>query len=254
MRNPATAAALFLLAAAARAELRTEEVEYKDGEAVLLGYLAYDDALAGPRPGVLVVHEWWGHDAYARRRAEDVARLGYVAFALDMYGKGVRAETPEQAAPLATKFRRDRKRAAAGLAVLRRHARVDPARIAAIGYCFGGAVALELARDGADLRGVVSFHGSLGTDRPAEASTFKAKVLVCNGADDAAVPREQVAAFEDEMRAARADYTIIHYGGAVHAFTNPEADRRGIRNVAYHAAADRRSFEHMKLFLAEVLA
>jgi len=243
---------LLLLAAAARAELKTEELEYKDGDAVLRGYLAYDDALEGKRPGVLIVHEWWGHDDYVRRRAEQVAKLGYVAFALDMYGKGVVAKTPQEAGPLAGKFRRDRKRSAAGLAALAAHPRVDARRIAAMGYCFGGAVALELARSGADVKAVVSFHGSLATDRPADAATLKAKVLVCNGADDTFVSAEEIAAFEKEMREAKADYQIVHYGGAVHSFTNPDADKRGMKGVAYNAAADRRSWELMRAFFLEV--
>ncbi len=253
------AALLVLLpAAAARAGIATEVIEYKDGETVLQGYLAYDDAQEGKRPGVLVVHEWWGHDAYARGRAEQLAALGYVAFALDMYGKGIVTGDPKEAGSLAGPFRGDpdltRRRAKAGLAVLRAHARTDPDRVAAIGYCFGGTVALELARSGETLAAVVSFHGSLRTKRPADAATLKARVLVCNGADDGFVPAEELAAFTEEMRKAKADYQIVHYAGAVHSFTNPASDKHGIPGVGYNAAADRRSWAHMKLHLAEAFA
>lgn len=247
----------LLLCLLALSDVKTREIEYKDGDTVLLGYLAFDDAAKEKRPGVLVIHEWWGHDDYVRSRAEQLARLGYVAFALDMYGKGTLAKTPEDASKLASAFYKDaelgRRRAAAGLEVLRKQEAVDPARLAAIGYCFGGRMALELARSGADLRGVVSFHGSLSTEKPAEAAALKAKVLVCNGGDDAFVSEEEIVGFVDEMRRAKADWQIVHYGGAVHSFTNPAADQRGIKGVKYHPDADRRSWEHMQGFFREVL-
>jgi dienelactone hydrolase len=255
MRNLTSLLILLALAPWARAELKTETVLYKDGDTVLSGHLAYDTATEGKRPGILVVHEWWGHDAYARSRAEQLARLGYVAFALDMYGKGVHAATAQDAARLSTPFRKDRRlmrrRARAGLEILRRHALADPERLAAIGYCFGGTVALELARDGAELAAVVSFHGGLATTLPAGKGAIRARVLVCNGADDSFVTDEELDAFRDEMREAGADWLLVHYGGAVHSFTNRGADSHSIPGVKYDEKADRRSWAHMLVHFRE---
>jgi len=241
---------------AAQAAVKTEAVEYKDGEVALEGMLAFDDAAQGTRPLVLVVHEWWGLNDYAKGRARQLAEMGYVAFAVDMYGKGVLAKDPKQAGELAGKLKGDRKamrrRIVAALDAVKSNARVDPKRIAAIGYCFGGTTVLELARGGADIAAVVSFHGGLDTPDVADAKNIKAKVLVCTGADDRAVPPAQVTAFSDEMRSAKVDYEINIYGGAVHAFTNPASGDDPSKNVAYNAAADRRSWQAMKDFLAEV--
>jgi dienelactone hydrolase len=240
----------------ALAEVRTERIEYRHDDTVLEGYLAWDDAIEGPRPGVLVVHEWWGLDDYTRGRAEQLAELGYVAFALDMYGKGVHTQDPQEAARLSGVLAEDRQRgrdrAMAGLNVLAAHPLVDPQQMAAMGYCFGGTVSLELAREGAELAGVVSFHGSLGTPMPAQADTLRARILVLHGADDPLVPIEDINRFRREMTEARADWQFISYGGAVHSFTNPQADRHGIPGVAYDERADRRSWEHMKVFFAEI--
>jgi dienelactone hydrolase len=250
--------AAILLAAAMSAEgaVRTESVEYTQGDVTLEGYLAYDDAVAGKRPGVLVVHEWDGLGDYVRMRARQLAELGYVAFAVDMYGKGVRAKNPREAAELAGALRNDRPlmraRARAGLDVLRLNPLCDDTRIAAIGYCFGGGAALELARSGADLAGVVSFHGNLDTPRPEDAKNIKAKVLVLAGADDPHVTAAQVAAFEDEMRKAGVDWQLVAYGGAVHSFTNPAAGNDPQRGAAYNEKADHRSWEAMKQFFAEI--
>lgn len=250
-------AILLLMTPPLHAEVKTTLVEYKHGDTVLEGLLAWDDALPGKRPGVLVVHEWWGRNDYIRSRAEKLAALGYVAFALDMYGKGVVAKDPKEAGALAGKIRGDgalmRERAAAGLDVLRKDERVDAKKIAAIGYCFGGTVALELARSGADLAGVVSFHGGLGTKAPAEKGKVKAKVLVLHGADDPHVPVADVTAFEEEMRAAGVDWQVVSYGGAVHAFTNPAAGNDPSKGAAYNESADRRSWEAMQAFFGEVL-
>jgi dienelactone hydrolase len=239
-----------------QAEVRTERIEYRHGTAVLEGYLAYDDALKGKRPGVLVVHEWWGLNDYAKRRAEQLARLGYVAFALDMYGKGMSTTDPKEAGRLAGLFRNDRTfgraRAAAGLDVLKSRPEADPARIAAIGYCFGGTVVLEMARAGADLRGVVSFHGGLATPNPADAKNIKGKVLVLHGADDTFASPVEIAAFQEEMRQAGVDWQMVYYGGAVHSFTNPDAGKAGIKGVAYNEAADRRSWCAMRNFFDEI--
>jgi dienelactone hydrolase len=247
-------AAMF--ASSTHAAIKTQEVEYEHGGVKLQGFLAYDDASAGKRPGVLVVHEWWGQTDYPRRRAEQLARLGYVALAIDMYGNRTLAKSAEEAGKLAGRFKNDRKlmreRAAAGLDVLRKQQAVDPSKVAAIGYCFGGTVALELARSGADLAGVCTFHGVLDTPNPADARNIKGKVLVCHGADDPFVPAEQVQAFEKEMRDAKVDWQLIAYGGAVHAFTNPDVDKIGLPGTAYSRNADRRSWKAMQVFFDEI--
>jgi dienelactone hydrolase len=247
----------FAMVSTAGAEMKTEVVEYRDGGVALEGYLAYDDSFQGKRPGVLVVHEWYGHTPYVRMRAEQLARLGYVAFASDMYGKGVLAKDSKEAAALAGIYLGDRKlmraRAAAGLDVLRKRKEVDPARLAAIGYCFGGTTVLELARSGADLAAVASFHGLLGTPTPEDARNIKGKVLVLHGADDPFVPMKQVEAFQEEMRKGGVDWEFISFGGAVHRFTNPEAGSDNSKGTAYNERADRRSWAAMKTFFAETL-
>jgi dienelactone hydrolase len=239
-----------------QAALRTEVIEYKHGDVVLEGYLAYDDAVKGKRPGIIVVHEWWGLNPYARVRTEQLAKLGYIAFAIDMYGKGVRAKDPAEAGSLSGIYRGNRplmrSRANAGLEVLRNHPLADVNRIAAIGYCFGGTVVLETARSGAELAGVVSFHGGLSTPNPSDAKNIKGKVLVLHGADDPAVPPDQVIAFQDELRKAGVDWQMVSYGGAVHSFTNPEAGNDPSRGAAYNEKADNRSWEAMKTFFGEI--
>jgi dienelactone hydrolase len=239
----------------ARAEMKAEVVEYRHGDVVLEGYLAYDDLIRGKRPGVLVAHEWNGHNQYVRKRAERLARLGYVAFALDMYGKGVRAKDAKEAAALAGIYKGDRTlmraRAVAGLDVLRRRPETDPTRLAAIGYCFGGTTVLELARSGADLVSVVSFHGGLDTPTPEDARNIKGKVLALHGGDDPFVPANQVEAFQEEMRKGGVDWQFVSYGGAVHSFTNPESGSDNSKGLAYNERADRRSWKAMKTFFAE---
>jgi dienelactone hydrolase len=192
-----------------QAALNTEVVEYKHGDTVLEGYLAYDDATTGKRPGVIVVHEWMGPNHYVRMRAEQLTKLGYIAFSIDMYGKGVRPKDPKEAGALSGIYRADRplmrSRANAGLEVLKRHPLTDVQRTAAIGYCFGGGVVLELARSGADVAGVVSFHGNLDTPNADDARNIKGKVLVLHGGDDPFVPNDRVIRFEDEMRKAGVD-------------------------------------------------
>ncbi len=244
--------------APAYAQVRTEPVAYAHDGAALEGYLAYDDSIAIPRPGILVVHEWKGLNDYAKRRAEQLARLGYVAFAVDMYGKGVRAKDHEEAAKLSGIYRNDRQlmrgRIQAALDVLRRNEHVDPNHIAAIGYCFGGTTVLELARSGADIAGVVSFHGGLDTPTPAQAGQIHARVLVLRGANDPYVTPDQIAAFEREMQAAGADYQVMTYEGAVHSFTVPEAGNDPSKGMAYNAEADRQSWEAMQAFLQQVFS
>src|SRR5437588_4968319 len=256
MKVTVLALLLFLGATVARAAVHTEVVEYKHGDVVLEGYLAYDDGSTDRRPGVLVVHEWTGHNPYVRKRAEQLAGLGYVAFALDMYGKGVHAKDPKEAAALAGTYKNDRKlmraRAGAGLDVLKKQTLVDPQRLAAIGYCFGGTTVLEMARGGADLAGVVSFHGDLNTPTPEDARNIKGKVLAQHGADDPFVPPAVVAAFEEEMRKGAVDWQLVKYGGAVHSFTNPGAGNDNSRGAAYNAKADHRSWQAMQDFFHEI--
>jgi dienelactone hydrolase len=239
-----------------RAALHTEVIEYRHGDKVLEGYLAYDDSSPAKRPGVLVVHEWTGHNPYVRKRAEQLAQLGYVAFALDMYGKGVHAKDNQEAATLAGTYKNDRKlmrgRAGAGLDVLLKQPLVDGKRVAAIGYCFGGTTVLEIARGGTEIAGVVSFHGDLATPTPQDAKNIKAKVLALHGADDPFVKPEVVAAFEDEMRKGGVDWQLVAYGDAVHSFTNPGAGHNKALGAAYNAKADHRSWEAMKSFFAEI--
>lgn len=233
------------------------EINYKDGNVDLQGFLAYDDAkAASPQPGVLIVHEWWGHTDYVRSRAKQIAKLGYVAFALDMYGKGVKTDDPKKAGELAGQFYKDRNlmrsRAMAGLNALKQQKNVDPNRLAAIGYCFGGSTALELARGGAPLAGVVSFHGGLDFPTVEDNKNIKGKLLICTGADDPMIPPEKVNTFESQLRDAKVNFEINIYSGAVHAFTNPKADEHHIPGIAYNAQADGRSWYAMTGFLAEI--
>ena len=248
--------AVLFFAVTVRAEIRTEVVEYKQGDAVLEGYLAYDDAVKGKRPGVLIVHEWMGVNPYVKKRAEQLARLGYIAFAADIYGKGVRPKNSDEAAAESKKYKTDRQlmrdRVNAGLALLKNHKLADTKRTAAIGYCFGGTTVLELARSGADVNGIVSFHGGLDSLNPNDAKNIKGKVLALHGGDDPFVPAEQVAAFQDEMRKAGVDWNMVIYGGAVHSFTNPESGNDNSKGAAYNEKADKRSWEDMRQFFSEI--
>ena len=246
----------LVVAVNAQAALRTQVVEYKQGNAVLEGYLAYDDAIQGKRPGVLVVHEWTGLGPYVKQRAEQLAKLGYVAFAADIYGKGIRPKNPQEAGAQAGIYRADRQlmrdRAKAGLMVLQKNALTDAQRVAAIGYCFGGGVVLEPARSGAPVAGVVSFHGNLDTPNAADAKNIKGRVLVLHGAEDPLVPVTQVEAFAKEMQSAKADWELVAYGGAVHSFSNPTSGNDNSKGIAYNEKADKRSFAAMQQFFAEI--
>ena len=246
---------IFVLVSSAEAKLHTETVEYADSGKSLEGYLAYDDSFEGKRPGVLVVHEWWGINDYIKKRTEMLAGLGYIAFAADIYGKGVRTADAEVAGKLAGIYRSDRallrRRVALGLEQLTANKLTDQGRVGAIGYCFGGTAVLELARSGAPIAGVVSFHGNLDTPSP-QTSIIKAKVLALTGALDPYVPPDQVKAFEDEMKKAGADWYLTSYGGAVHSFTNPASGDDPSRGLAYNEAADKRSWRAMKDFFSEI--
>jgi dienelactone hydrolase len=256
MRLSAAAMVVLIGVGAAHAAVQTKDVEYRQGNTVLEGYLAWDDTIQGQRSGVLVVHEWTGLGDYAKARARKLAEMGYVAFAADIYGKGIRPKGFQAAAAQAGIYKKDQKlmraRTLAGLEVLRSNSICDPKRVAAIGYCFGGTCVLELARSGADIAGVVSFHGGLDTPTPADAKNIRCKVLVLHGGDDPHVPRKDVEAFEDEMRAGGVDWQLVVYGGAVHAFTNSASGNDKSRGAAYDAKADRRSWEAMKAFFAEI--
>src|SRR6201996_6329909 len=243
------------LAISAQAKIVTQTIDYKQGDTTLEGYLAYDDSVSGPRPGVLVVHQWLGLTDYEKHRAEMLAKLGYVAFCADIYGKDNRPTDVSQAGPLATKYKSDRAllrlRVNAGLDELKKSELVDPKRIAAIGYCFGGTTVLELARSGADIAGVVSFHGGLDSPNPADGKNIKCPILACHGADDPFEKPEDLAAFESEMRDAKVDWRLIMYCGAVHAFTQPDP---GFVNAGakYNERADKRSWNDMKAFFGEI--
>ncbi len=244
-------------ASAARAQVQSKMIEYRDGDTLLEGYHAYDDSIIkGKRPAVLIVHQWMGLTDYEKKRADMLAKLGYNVFAVDIYGKDVRPKDTKEAGALATKYKTDRdllrRRVNAGLAVLEQNELTDTKRVAAIGYCFGGTTVLELARSGADIAGVVSFHGGLDSPRPDDGRNIKCKVLAMQGADDPFVTPKDMTAFEDEMRKNRVDWQLIKYGGAVHAFTQWDAGSDNSKGAAYNEEADKRSWEEMKQFFAEI--
>jgi dienelactone hydrolase len=249
--------AVLFLSVNAEASVKTKVIEYRQGDTTLEGYLAWDDAKTAKRPGVLIVYEWNGINDHMKLRAQRLARLGYVAFAADIYGKGIRPTDPSEAGKTAGIYKDNRPllraRAEAGLGELKKQKLVDARRIAAIGYCFGGTAVLELARDAADIRGVVSFHGGLSTPAPQDAKNIKAKVLALHGADDPFVKAEEVGAFQDEMRKGGVDWQFVSYGNAVHSFTNKAAGSDNSKGAAYNEKADRRSWEAMKVFFAEIL-
>lgn len=236
--------------------MKTETIEYQDGTVTLHGFLAYDDTRSGLCPGILVMPGGFGLGANAKRRAEMLANMGYVALAGDPYGGGVEIDDLKQVMQRVNALREDpdtfRQRAWVALETLSALPQVDTRRLAAIGYCLGGTFALELARDGAPLGGVVTFHGGLETKRPARSGQVKAKILVCTGADDPSVPVEHVNAFADEMTRAGVDWQLISYGHTRHGFTYPDATGRGIDWIAYNEAVDKRSWQAMRLFFQEV--
>jgi dienelactone hydrolase len=249
---------LFAYGASTMGAIKTQTIEYTQGGTTLKGFLAYDDAMSGKRPGVLVVPEWWGLNDYAKSRAQQLAGLGYVALAADMYGDGKTTEDPKVAPELSGPLMKDRglmrARVNAAFDTLKAQSQVDTSKTAAIGYCFGGTSALELARSGSDVMGVVCFHGGLSTPNPEDAKNIKGRVLVLTGAKDAFIPAEQRDAFAEEMTNAGVNFEIDVYADAVHAFTNPNAGRFGIPNIAYNKQADERSFARMIAFFNEIFA
>lgn len=240
---------LILSLSSLHAAVQTETVTYKDGDQVLEGMVAWDDAVQGARPGVLVVHDWTGLQDYAKDRAKMLAGLGYVAFAADIYGKDVRPVDPKECAVCAGKYRKDlpllRRRVIAAMDQLKARKETDAKRLGAIGYCFGGTCVLELARSGAEVGGVVSFHGGLGTTLPAAPGGIKARILVCHGGADEHVNKE-VPAFQEEMKKSQAKMEFVTYEGAKHGFTKPGG--------AYQEKADKESWAAMDKFFKEVFA
>ncbi len=240
-------------------EIEGKTVIYKAGDTVMNGYLAFDKARTGKRPGVLVVHEWWGLTDYSRMRARMLAELGYTALAVDMFGDGNTALNPDDAKRFTSSVMKDPQvaeaRFNAALEFLKNQETVDPKRLAAMGYCFGGGVVLFMARQGVDLKGIVSFHGNLGTDKPAGPGAIKAKLLVLNGDADQFTTPAQIVAFKQEMTNAGVDYRFVSYPNAKHSFTNPEADAYAKKfdlPVGYNAAADKQSWAEMKKFFASL--
>jgi len=236
--------------------MKTETIEYKDGATTLRGFLAYDEKASGKRPGVIVMPEVYGLNDHARGKAQKLAELGYVALAGDPHGNGAvhnsLQDAMQAAGPLMGDPNNARNRMKATFDKLASLSQVDSSRIASIGFCMGGTLSLELARAGAPLRGVVSFHGGLQTQRPAEPGVLKAKLLVCTGADDPFVPAAQVNGFIEEVNKAKADWQVIIYSGTGHSFTNPDASKAGVPGVAYNKAADERSWAAMASFFKEI--
>lgn len=239
------------------ADIKKDTVTYQSGNTTLKGYVYYNEAKKGNLPVMLVVHEWWGCNEYAQSRAEQLAGIGFLAFAVDMYGDGKVVTTSAEAGKLAGEVKGNvqmmRERINAALEYIKKRPNADLTKIGAIGYCFGGTVALELARSGAELNGVVSFHGGLATPKPEQTKNVKTKILVCHGGSDKFVPDTEVAAFRKEMDAANVDWQLIMYSGAVHAFTNPNSGNKPETGVAYNETADRRSWGTMIRFFAEVM-
>lgn len=253
---------LLALSGLSQAAIKTQEIPYQSPDgSKLIGYYAYDDSLQGARPGIVVVHEWWGLNDYAKRRARDLAALGYSALAIDMYGEGKNTEHPKDAMAFMQAATKDSAAASArfnaGLELLKKQPQTDPKKLAAIGYCFGGKVVLDAARQGVPLAGVVSFHGALVTTTPATPGSVKAKVLVEHGAKDSMVTAENVSAFKAEMDTAGADYKFVSLEGAKHGFSNPDADRlshgeHGGPDIGYNKAADERSWADMQAFFKKI--
>jgi dienelactone hydrolase len=261
MRRIAGILALSFVAMTAQAAVQGREVSYQADGVTLKGYIAFDDAFHGKRPAVLVVHEWWGHNSYARHRADMLASLGYTALAVDMYGDGKQAQHPDDAGKFATEVSSNmtmaKSRFEAGMKLLRKQKTVNSKEVAAIGYCFGGGVVLNMARMGEDLKGVASFHGALNAATPSQPGQIKARLISFTGEDDPMIGADKVAAFKQEMDAANVNYRVVTYPGVKHSFTNPDADELGKKfnlPLAYNADADKDSWQQTTVFLREVFA
>ena len=260
MRKLIAGAALSMALGAAQAAIQEEAVTYRDGDTVMKGFIVYDNASKVKRPGIVVVHEWWGITTHVREEARKFASQGYTAFVADMYGDAKTADNPKDAGALAGAVRKNpavmQSRFNAARDLLSKHATVNASKIGASGYCFGGSVVLDMARAGADLKGVAAFHAGLGASGPAAATgKVKSKLLVLNGADDPFIKPDTVEAFKKEMDAAKVDYRYVNYPGAVHAFTNPEATAKGKQfnlPLAYHPEADKQSKAEAAKFFGRV--
>lgn len=250
---------LLTISITANAKVVTKVIPYTLNGVTMTGYYAYDNAIKGKRPGVLVVHEWWGHDDYARKRVRMLASLGYSAFALDMYGTGKLAKHPENAKKFMMEVTSNmgiaRERYKKGLAILKAQDNTNVSKLAAVGYCFGGGVVLDMARQGLGLKGVASFHGSIATKEPAQKDKVKASVLVMNGADDPFVTKEQIVAFKKEMKDANVKFEFVNYKDTKHSFTNPKADVFGKKfkmPLEYNADSDKKSWVKMQAFFKDI--
>lgn len=262
MMNSYSRAALFFVtvlsvwSSVVEARVQIKSIPYADGEVSLEGVLAWDDAKEGKRPGILVVHEWWGLNEYARTRAEQLAALGYVALAVDMYGTEKVTTHADEASQWMKQTTSNveiwQGRARAGLRVLQADPRVDPTRLAAIGYCFGGATVMQMVYGGAPVKGVVSFHGSLPLPPSSQPIRNAAKILIAHGEADPFLTQDHIAKFTMALDIAGLDWQMVIYGGAQHSFTNPSANQYGMKGIEYQERADRRSWEHMKLFFNEL--
>jgi dienelactone hydrolase len=254
----AAAAACLAFAATASGEVKTRVVDYTVSGTPLQGMLAWDDAVKTPRPGVLVIHEWWGHNEHARTQARKLAEAGYVAFALDLFGKGKVTTHPKEAEAFMNEALKNTDAIAArfnaSMDLLKKDPHVDATKLAAVGYCFGGSVALEMARGGADLDAVVAMHAGLSTKNPAQPGKVKAQILVMNGEADPMIPAAQTEAFRKEMTAAGAKFNLLTFPNVKHAFTNPDAGKAGLAALAYDEHADHQSFAEMTKFLKGVFA
>jgi len=232
-----------------QAKVITKTVPYEHNGKKMQGYLAYDDAKSGPRPGVLVVHEWWGLNDYIRDRARQIAEMGYVAFAPDMYGEGRTTRDAKEAGTWSGDVRKSGElvpRAKAGLDVLRTQPQVDAKRLGAMGFCFGGSTVLALAYSGADLKGTVLFHGSLFP--PEQGAQIKSPIVILHGEKDTFIKPETITQVKDALDAVKVDWYMVTYANAVHAFTNPDADSFKLPNIAYNEKAARRSWDEMQSF------
>lgn len=254
----AALAAMLFVAPMAQGAVKTKEVAYEFEGTQFKGFLAWDDAVKTKRPGVLVVHEWWGLNDHARKRAEQLASLGYVAFAADMYGEGKTTEHPKEAGAMAGAVRKNVKswvgRAQTALKILQDQPNVDASKTAAIGYCFGGSTALTLAHSGANIKAAVSFHGALPIPDEDQIKAVKAKILICHGAQDSFIPEETIKKVRAAYEEGKIDYQLVYYGGAVHSFTVPGIDKVGVKGLAYNEEADRRSWQAMRSLFGEVFA